>query len=179
MGVEWLLSNVIYHLIQVLSVPLSPSLSLCLLLPSILSPPPSLSPPLSDGRNSSHESRVGLVGGVEREKRTVIPLAVVSTLTILCLLVLVGILIYWRYTRTHTYLLHLFIKFHLCVLYLGKNVIRLCYRNCFQTANFYPEDSASPKVISAPSTPLLLATGNTLTHLKNISSKAFLMPASV
>uniref|UniRef100_A0A8C1BE01 protein-tyrosine-phosphatase n=1 Tax=Cyprinus carpio carpio TaxID=630221 RepID=A0A8C1BE01_CYPCA len=93
--------------------------------------------------NSSHESRVGLASSIERQKKAVIPLAVVSTLTILGLIVLIGIFIYWS-------------QQYLCYIKSRKSVY--ChYRKCFQTAHFYIEDSTSPRVIS--SSPLLSPTG--------------------
>lgn len=47
-----------------------------------------------DASNSSHESRVGSIR--ERERKAVVPLAVISTLTVIGLVVLISILIYWR-----------------------------------------------------------------------------------
>uniref|UniRef100_A0ABI7W5I1 protein-tyrosine-phosphatase n=1 Tax=Felis catus TaxID=9685 RepID=A0ABI7W5I1_FELCA len=112
-------------------------------------------PVYNEASNSSHESRIGLAEGLESEKKAVIPLVIVSALTFICLVVLVGILIYWRRfhaqqrTVNTVHDLYMFFQQEFILLFSI-----LPTRKCFQTAHFYLEDSTSPRVISTPPTPV-------------------------
>ena len=84
---------------------------------------------------------------------------------------------WWEYsstggTNTHTHTHTGSISARINVACVPHRILMcLRHRNCFQAANFYPDDTASPKVISAPSTPMLLATGNT--HAEGFYYKEF------
>ncbi|XP_046882571.1 receptor-type tyrosine-protein phosphatase gamma [Hypomesus transpacificus] len=65
-----------------------------------------------------------------------VPLVVVSALTLLCLILLLAVLVYWRMNS-------------ICSLLCIK------YRRCFQTAHFYVEDSNSPRVVPNESIPVI------------------------
>ncbi|CAB1323474.1 unnamed protein product [Coregonus sp. 'balchen'] len=141
--------------------------------------------PVAEASNSSHESRVGLAR--DRERRAVVPLAVVSTLTFIGLIILVGILIYWSNLCGDV---HFWVAEHRLIRKkrmrdpvknvseirrIFFSVLRTDYHvfsnicgclcilkntttKCFQTAHFYIEDNTSPRVISVPPTPMHTAT---------------------
>ncbi|XP_068598169.1 receptor-type tyrosine-protein phosphatase gamma-like [Brachionichthys hirsutus] len=66
----------------------------------------------------------------------IVPLAVVSALTLLCLIMLLIVMVYWRMTS-------------ICSFFCIKN------RRFFQTAHFYVEESSSPRVVANESIPVI------------------------
>ncbi|KAM3877719.1 receptor-type tyrosine-protein phosphatase gamma [Diretmus argenteus] len=88
----------------------------------------------TDGTNVSNMTR-GLHPGMGR-MLWIVPLVVVSALTLLCLIILLVVLVYWRMTS-------------ICSLLCIK------YRRFFQTAHFYVEDSSSPRVVANENIPII------------------------
>nr|XP_043892828.1 receptor-type tyrosine-protein phosphatase zeta-like isoform X4 [Solea senegalensis] len=84
------------------SIPQSPSTTTSVQLSAVLLQ--TTKSVFNDVSNSSRESRVGSIR--EREKKAVVPLAVISTLTVVGLVVLISILIYWRtcFQTAHFYI---------------------------------------------------------------------------
>ncbi|XP_044079890.1 receptor-type tyrosine-protein phosphatase gamma isoform X2 [Siniperca chuatsi] len=66
----------------------------------------------------------------------IVPLVVVSALTLLCLIMLLIVMVYWRMTSIWSLL---------CIK----------YRRFFQTAHFYVEESSSPRVVANESIPVI------------------------
>ncbi|XP_035517827.1 receptor-type tyrosine-protein phosphatase gamma isoform X2 [Morone saxatilis] len=66
----------------------------------------------------------------------IVPLVVVSALTLLCLIMLLIVMVYWRMTN-------------ICSLLCIK------YRRFFQTAHFYVEESSSPRVVANENIPVI------------------------
>uniref|UniRef100_A0A8B9Q4G7 protein-tyrosine-phosphatase n=1 Tax=Apteryx owenii TaxID=8824 RepID=A0A8B9Q4G7_APTOW len=69
----------------------------------------------------------------------IIPLIVVSALTFVCLILLIAVLVYWRFPEIPSF---------------GETAEK-GRRKCFQTAHFYVEDSSSPRVVPNESIPII------------------------
>uniref|UniRef100_A0A671WWR2 protein-tyrosine-phosphatase n=1 Tax=Sparus aurata TaxID=8175 RepID=A0A671WWR2_SPAAU len=89
----------------------------------------------SAGTNLTHQVTPGSGMGLGRVE-WLVPLAVVSALTFLCLILLLAVLIYWRPLKCNL-------------------SISLFVRRCFQTAHFYVEDSSSPRVVPNETIPVI------------------------
>uniref|UniRef100_A0A3B4TYB9 protein-tyrosine-phosphatase n=1 Tax=Seriola dumerili TaxID=41447 RepID=A0A3B4TYB9_SERDU len=76
--------------------------------------------------NLTGQARPGSGAGLGRVE-WLVPLVVVSALTFLCLILLLAVLVYWRWVQ----------------------------RRCFQTAHFYVEDSNSPRVVPNETIPAI------------------------
>uniref|UniRef100_A0A6Q2YYG5 protein-tyrosine-phosphatase n=1 Tax=Esox lucius TaxID=8010 RepID=A0A6Q2YYG5_ESOLU len=95
-------------------------------------------PPPSPDRTSVGTSPHPGAGRLE----WIVPLVVVSALTLLCLVMLLAVLVYWRYC---------IIQFITGLLIQGKKgELRF-----FQTAHFYVEDSSSPRVVANENIPVI------------------------
>uniref|UniRef100_A0A8D3B5W9 protein-tyrosine-phosphatase n=1 Tax=Scophthalmus maximus TaxID=52904 RepID=A0A8D3B5W9_SCOMX len=83
----------------------------------------------------------------------IVPLVVVSALTLLCLIMLLIVMVYWREQWDNDSLMHstvaLPVLFHCAALSLCP-----C-RRFFQTAHFYVEESSSPRVVANESIPVI------------------------
>uniref|UniRef100_A0A672I9Z0 Receptor-type tyrosine-protein phosphatase gamma n=1 Tax=Salarias fasciatus TaxID=181472 RepID=A0A672I9Z0_SALFA len=76
----------------------------------------------------------------------IVPLVVVSALTLLCLIMLLIVMIYWSWTLLYS--VYFSLSLSLCL------SLCLC-RRFFQTAHFYVEESSSPRVVANESIPII------------------------
>uniref|UniRef100_A0A8C9YPY2 protein-tyrosine-phosphatase n=1 Tax=Sander lucioperca TaxID=283035 RepID=A0A8C9YPY2_SANLU len=94
--------------------------------------------------NLTHHARPGTGAGLGRVE-WLVPLVLVSALTFLCLVLLLAVLVYWRWVQQHQ---------HLSAFELVDTRLEGGWR-CFQTAHFYVEDHNSPRVVPNETIPVI------------------------